>query len=88
MSEEGQGPREAGAEATTERVAAILAADAVGYTRLMADDEKGTLAALDRARAVFREHVAANRGRVVDTVGLRYAAFPCALDGSGLAEAR
>ena len=44
MSEEGQGPREAGAEATTERVAAILAADAVGYTRLMADDEKGTLA--------------------------------------------
>ena len=52
MSEEGQGPREAGAEATTERVAAILAADAVGYTRLMADDEKATLAALDRAGGV------------------------------------
>jgi adenylate cyclase len=53
----------------TERVAAILAADAVGYTRLMADDEKATIAALDRARAVFTEHIEGNHGRVVDTAG-------------------
>jgi adenylate cyclase len=58
-----------GQDGITERVAAILAADAVGYSRLMADDEKATIAALDRARAVFAEHVAANRGRVVDTAG-------------------
>jgi adenylate cyclase len=53
----------------TERVAAILAADAVGYSRLMADDEKATIASLDRSRAVFTEHIEANQGRVVDTAG-------------------
>jgi adenylate cyclase len=58
-----------GPEATRERVAAILAADAVGYSRLMADDEPATVAALDRARAVFAEHVQGNQGRVVDTAG-------------------
>ena len=35
----------------------------------MANDEKATIAALDRARAVFTEHIEANRGRVVDTAG-------------------
>ena len=58
-----------GQDGITERVAAILAADAVGYSRLMADDEKATIAALDRARAVFAEHVEGNHGRVVDTAG-------------------
>ena len=53
----------------TQRVAAILAADAVGYSRLMADDEGATIDALDAARAVFRTNVEANRGRVVDTAG-------------------
>ena len=53
----------------TRKVAAILAADAVGYTRLMADDETATIDALDKARAVFAEHVEANQGRVVDTAG-------------------
>ncbi len=56
-------------EGITERVAAILAADAVGYSRLMADDEKATIAALDRARALFAEHVEANHGHIVDTAG-------------------
>ena len=56
-------------EATRERVAAILAADAVGYSRLMADDEPATVATLDRARDVFHSHVEANQGRVVDTAG-------------------
>ena len=36
-----------------QRLAAILAADAVGYTRLMAGDEGATIDALDAARAVF-----------------------------------
>ena len=51
------------------KLAAILSADAVGYSRLMGDDEAATVAALDGARAVFREVIAAHRGRVVDTAG-------------------
>ena len=53
----------------TQRVAAILAADVAGYTRLMADDETATINALDAARAVFAEHSQANQGRIVDTAG-------------------
>lgn len=52
-----------------QRLAAILAADAAGYSRLMALDEAGTVAALDSARAAFRTAVAAHHGRVVDTAG-------------------
>ena len=37
-----------------QRLAAILAADVAGYSRLMAADERATVAALDAARAVFR----------------------------------
>jgi adenylate cyclase len=51
------------------RLAAILAADAAGYSRLMAADAHATLAALDAARAVFRSQTEAHRGRVVDTAG-------------------
>lgn len=57
-------------EATTRRrLAAILAADASGYSRLMASDESGTVAALDCARAVFGEHIGAHQGRVIDMAG-------------------
>ena len=52
-----------------QRLAAILAADVAGYTRLMADDERATIQALESARSVFREHVSANQGRVMDTAG-------------------
>ncbi|MEJ8858600.1 AAA family ATPase [Variovorax robiniae] len=51
------------------RLTAILAADAVEFSRLMAVDEGATVAALDAARAVFRQHVAAHHGRVVDMAG-------------------
>jgi adenylate cyclase len=54
---------------TRQRLAAILAADAVGYSRLMATDERATLAALDSARAAFRISIEANAGRVVDMAG-------------------
>jgi adenylate cyclase len=52
-----------------QRLAAILAADAAGYSRLMAADERATLTALDAARSVFRSAVEANRGRVIDMAG-------------------
>ena len=52
-----------------QRLAAILAADVAGYSRLMAADERGTVAALDAARRVFRMQIDANRGRVIDMAG-------------------
>jgi adenylate cyclase len=51
------------------RLAAVLAADAAGYSRLMAADEVATVAALDAARALFRAQVEANHGRVIDMAG-------------------
>jgi adenylate cyclase len=52
------------------RLAAILAVDVAGYSRLMGEDEEGTLAAL---RAVRRElgdpKIAQHRGRIVKTTG-------------------
>ena len=55
---------------TNRRLAAILAADVVGYSRLMGSDEGGTLAALKAHRAtVFDPAVAANGGRIVKLIG-------------------
>src|SRR5689334_2870183 len=52
-----------------QRLAAILAADAAGYSRLMAHDERATVAALDQARAVFRLEIESRGGRVIDMAG-------------------
>jgi predicted ATPase/class 3 adenylate cyclase len=51
------------------RLMAILAADVAGYSRLMADDERATIIALDAARDVFRRCVKSRSGRIVDTAG-------------------
>jgi adenylate cyclase len=52
------------------RLAAILAADVAGYSRLIGADEEGTLAALRALRrALIDPAVAAHRGRVVKTTG-------------------
>ena len=51
------------------RLAAILAADAVGYSRLMTADEDATVAALDAARAVFKARIEGNQGRIIDMAG-------------------
>lgn len=51
------------------RLAAILAADVAGYSRLMASDEDGTVAELDACRSIFRGHIKSHGGRVVDTAG-------------------
>ena len=51
------------------RLAAILAADVAGYTKLMAKDETATVAALDAARLEFRAHIEGQGGRVVDMAG-------------------
>ena len=57
-------------ERINRKLAAILAADVVGYSRLMAADEAGTLAALKRHReVVFDPAVAAHNGRIVKLIG-------------------
>jgi adenylate cyclase len=52
------------------RLAAVLAADVAGYSRLMGADEVGTLEALKaHRREVVDPAIAANRGRIVKTTG-------------------
>jgi adenylate cyclase len=52
------------------KLAAILAADVVGYSRMMGANEAGTLAALKRHReTVFDPAVAAHDGRIVKLIG-------------------
>jgi len=59
------------AEARLERrLAAILTADVVGYSRLMGKDEEGTLAALKACRReLIDPTIAEHRGRIVKTAG-------------------
>ena len=40
-----------------QQLAAILAADVAGYSRLMGADERATVSALDGARSVFRNAI-------------------------------
>src|SRR5688500_8820819 len=55
---------------TSRRLAAILAADVVGYSRMMERDEEGTLAWLQELRKnIIEPTVAGHRGRVVKTTG-------------------
>ncbi len=57
-------------ERTQRRLAAILAADVVGYSGLMETDEAGTLAALKaHMGALVLPAIAAHHGRVVKTTG-------------------
>src|ERR1700730_14287094 len=63
-------PEKVGSELQERRLSAILAADVVGYSRLMGADEEGTLQALKaHRRAVVDPAVASHRGRIVKTTG-------------------
>src|SRR5438128_9098289 len=54
----------------TRRLAAILAADVAGYSRLMGADEEGTLERLKALRHELRDpKIAEHRGRIVKTTG-------------------
>jgi class 3 adenylate cyclase len=54
----------------TRRLAAILAADVAGYSRLIGDDEEGTLNRLRSIRAdVTDPKISKHRGRIVKTTG-------------------
>jgi adenylate cyclase len=57
-------------ERAERRLAAVLAADVAGYSRLMGTDEEGTLARLKAVRkALVDPSIAAHRGRIVKTTG-------------------
>ena len=55
---------------TTRRLAAILAADVVGFSKLMGQDEEGTLARIRALRRdVIEPKVQEHHGRIVKTTG-------------------
>jgi TolB-like protein/class 3 adenylate cyclase/tetratricopeptide (TPR) repeat protein len=57
-------------ERVERRLAAVLAADVAGYSRLMGADEEGTLARLKAVRKTLVDPtIASNRGRIVKTTG-------------------
>src|SRR5215475_10668728 len=57
-------------QAPRRRLAAIVAADVVGYSRLMQADEAGTLAVLKARRAeILQPLIGKHRGRVVKVMG-------------------
>jgi adenylate cyclase len=51
------------------KLAVILAADVVGYSRLMAADEESTLATLNACRQVIEDVIARYHGRIFGTAG-------------------
>jgi adenylate cyclase len=59
-----------GATGTTRRLAAILAADVVGYSRLMGADEEGTHERLKALRRqLIDQKIKEHQGRIVKTIG-------------------
>ena len=62
------------------KLAAILSADAAGYSRLMSEDEVGTVRAIASCRALVAEVIARHQGRVIDMPGDNVLAeFPSAV---------
>jgi adenylate cyclase len=68
--------------ASTRRLAAILAADVVGYSRLMGADEEGTHGRLQsHLRVLVDPKIAEHRGRIVKNTGDGFLAeFPSVVD--------
>src|SRR5262245_60175156 len=63
------------------KIAAILAADVAGYSKLVAEDEEETLRRLAAYRAVFDDFIARGSGRVFNTAGdAILAEFPSAVE--------
>jgi class 3 adenylate cyclase len=63
------------------KIAAILAADIVGYSRLIGDDEEETLRRLENYRAVFSDFITRFGGRIFNTAGdAIFAEFASAVD--------
>jgi adenylate cyclase len=63
------------------KIAAIMAADIAGYSKLVAEDEEETLRRLESYRAVFQDFVTRFSGRIFNTAGdAILAEYPSAVD--------
>jgi len=86
MSADGHRRREEGlgvveGQVVERKLAAIFAADVVGYSHLMQLDEMGTLRALRASRVIVDRRIAEHRGRIFTTAGDSVLAdFPSAVD--------
>jgi adenylate cyclase len=58
-----------GAQSPERRLAAIFAADVVGYSRLMSEREEATLANLHVCLDIFLDYISSHRGRVFGSAG-------------------
>jgi class 3 adenylate cyclase len=72
---------------TQRRLSAILAADVVGYSRLMQNDEAGTFAALKiRRTEVLQPTVSKHHGRIIKLMGdgvlIEFASAVDAIEGA------
>src|SRR5210317_1517423 len=56
-------------ERARRKLTAIFSADVVGYSRLMGEDEAGTVQLLKEYREVITQLVQKHRGRVIDSPG-------------------
>jgi TolB-like protein/class 3 adenylate cyclase len=56
-------------ERANRKMSAILSADVKGYSRLMSEDEEGTVKALNDCREIIARCVDDHRGRIVDSPG-------------------
>src|SRR5438067_2600111 len=65
----GGGSRVVEGQVVERKLAAILAADVVGYSHLMQLDEVGTLRALRASRAIVDRLISEHRGRIFTTAG-------------------
>jgi len=86
MSADGHRRREEGlgvveGQVVERKLAAIFAADVVGYSHLMQLDEMRTLRALRASRTIVDRLIAEHRGRIFTTAGDSVLAdFPSAVD--------
>ena len=56
-------------EGVKRKLTAIFSADAKGYSRLMGEDEVGTVQVLKEYREIMADFIQKHRGRVVDSPG-------------------
>ena len=76
-----EGPMDRQEHKVERRLAAIFAADVAGYSRLMEQDEVGTLRTLTAHREIMDGLIAEHGGRIANTAGDSVLAeFPSAVD--------
>ncbi len=72
---------ENGVGQTTRRLLTVLAADVAEYSRLMSEDEVGTLNHLENLRSILDREIERHRGRIANTAGDSViAAFESSID--------